>query len=682
MLRVVGCAVVSRARRCFARGLTGAVCLLALPTGSAPAADLSLIRKAPVAALPFDWSGLYAGGHVGYSRGSTRIDLSDPAPPVEHGTFGSLYGGVQAGYNLVLPSGFLAGIEGDVSFPEFFEDGAISRRSTALATTVTDQVDYTATLRARLGYAFGRTMVYGTGGLATAQTRFLERPGAITDPDKIVRQRLGWSAGAGAEIAFAPDWTARIEYLYDRFDGTSGMFPSGTAAGSTFDRQTVRLGLNRYFHLGDPAGSAPSRGEAWQSAWPIAPQDWTAHGQFTLIGQGYPGFRSPYQGQNSLAGWPQFKSTTSATAFLGIRPWNGTEFYVNPELMQGFGLSDTFGLAAYPNGEAQKSGFPNPRLNIARVFVRQTFGLGGEQETIEDGPNRLTGKQDVSRITVAAGKMSVIDYFDNNSYAHDPRGDFMNWNMYCCGSYDLTMDKVGYTWGAFAELNQKYWAFRAGYFLVPTVSNDNTFDTHIPDRGKYVAELELRYSVAAQPGKLRIMGWLNRANAGSYAEAVALPVTSPNYPDITLTRRVRNNYGFVVNVEQAITADFGLFSRASWGAGRTEKIGWTDTDMSLSFGGTLKGTWWGRPNDKIGVSGVVEGLSREARAYFAAGGLGILIGDGALNYRPEQVVEAFYAYSVNKWATLTLDYQFFVNPAYNADRGPVSIFATRVHVEW
>ena len=96
---------------------------------------------------------------------------------------------------------------------------------------------------------------------------------------------------------------------------------------------------------------------------------------------------------------------------------------------------------------------------------------------------------------------------------------------------------------------------------------------------------------------------------------------------------------------------------------------------SLSFGGALKGTSWGRPNDQIGVSGVVEGLSREARAYFAAGGLGILIGDGALNYRPERVVEAFYAYSVNKVATLTFDYQYFVNPAYNADRGPVSIFS-------
>ena len=317
--------------------------------------------------------------------------------------------------------------------------------------------------------------------------------------------------------------------------------------------------------------------------------------------------------------------------------------------MQGFGLSDTFGLAAFPNGEAQKSGFPYAAPQHRAHLLRKTFGLGGEQETIEDGPNQLAGKQDISRITVTAGKFSVIDYFDNNSYSHDPRTNFMNWNMYCCGSYDLTMDKVGYTWGALAELNQKYWAFRAGYFLLPVVSNDNSFDTNIPQPRRIHRRAGAALFAAAQPGKLRLFGWVNRANAGSYAEAVALPLTSPNYPDITLTRRVRTNYGFVVNVEQAITDDFGMFSRASWNAGQTEKLGWTDTDESLSFGGVLKGTAWGRPNDKIGVSGVVEGLSREARAYFAAGGLGILIGDGALNYRPERVLEAFYAYSVNKW---------------------------------
>jgi high affinity Mn2+ porin len=178
------------------------------------------------------------------------------------------------------------------------------------------------------------------------------------------------------------------------------------------------------------------------------------------------------------------------------------------------------------------------------------------------------------------------------------------------------------------------------------------------------------------------MGWANRANAGSYAEAVALPLTSPNYPDITLTRKIRTNYGFVANLEQSLTSDLGLFARASWGAGQTEKIGWTDCDKSLALGAVLKGSSWSRPDDKIGIGGVIEGLSPEARAYFAAGGLGILIGDGQLNYRNEKVLEAYYSYSLNKWATLTFDYQFITNPAYNADRGPVSIFTSRFHAEF
>ena len=198
------------------------------------------------------------------------------------------------------------------------------------------------------------------------------------------------------------------------------------------------------------------------------------------------------------------------------------------------------------------------------------------------------------------------------------------------------MDRIGYTWGAAAELNQKNWAIRGGYFLVPTVSNVNSYDTRIPERGEYIGELELRYSLFSQPGKLRLMGWTNIANMGSYADALAMPVSTPNYPDITQTRQQRTNYGFVVNMEQAITSDLGIFSRASWSPGLVEIIGWTDCDESFSFGTVLKGSAWGRPNDKIGAGGVVEGLSPIARAYFAAGGLGILIGDGQLNYRPRR----------------------------------------------
>ena len=645
---------------------------------AAKAADAPVRVAAPALSSPaYDWNGFYVGGQLGYGLGSVTSTLFDPFASSMTNSFGSMFAGVHGGYNYVFPSRLMLGIEGDVSFANFYVDSRIAFRPTTTNTVVSEEIDAVATLRGRIGYAFDRFLVYGTGGFAWSQARLQEDPGIIREQDKFIRTRGGWTAGGGVEFAIAPQWSARLEYLYDRFDGIFGVFPSTNAYGSSYSLQTWRLGLSR--KLGGNGDSAPV---AAKDSWPIASSDWNVHGQATFIGQGYPQVHSPYQGQNSLSGAAQYQNTTSATAFLGLRLPDNTEFYINPELMQGSGLSQTFGLGGYSNGEAQKSGFPVPRANIARVFLKHTIGFGGEQETVEDGPNQLPGKQDISRLTLVAGKMAVIDLFDGNTYSHDPRRDFLNWNLYCCGSYDLTMDKVGYSWGAYAELNQKFWALRAGYFLLPTSSNVDSFDMHIPSRGQYIAELELRYSLWSQPGKFRVMGYVNRGNAGGYADAVALPVTSPNYPDITLTRRVRTNPGVAVNIEQAINDQLGVFGRASVGGGQTEKLGWTDVDASVSGGAVLKGAAWGRPDDRVGIGGIVDALSRNARTYFADGGLGILIGDGALNYRHEKILEAFYAYAINQYLTASLDYQFVTNPAYNADRGPVSIFATRLHAEF
>ena len=661
----------------------GAIVGMTLATaGGAAADDIMATKAAPIQyAVPstYDWTGFYVGGHVGLSWGRGTSTLSNPNPISVGDSFGSLYGGLQAGYNYVLPSRLLLGAEADITFPNFQTgaDGLIFTGGTVQGTTVTDQIDYIATLRGRFGYAFDRWLIYGTGGFAWSQARFGETPGVASSEDLILLTRTGWTLGLGAEVAIAPDWTARIEYLYDRFGTVAGVFPSGTGYRSVFDINTLRFGLN--YKLGVADAGTPAN--AGSDPWPIAPGSWNVHGQFTFIEQGYPAFHSPYEGANSLSGASQAKNTVSATGFIGYRPWDGTDIYINPEITQGFGLSDTLGIAAFPNMEAQKASFPMPRVDMARLYVQQTFGLGGEQETIADGPNQIAGKKDISRLTIIAGRFAVTDFFDNNAYAQSGRTQFFNWNVDCCGAYDWTMDQVSYTWGAMAELNQKFWAFRAGYFLVPVVSNNDDFDTHVPD-GEYIGELELRYSLVSQPGKLRLMAWANRANMGSYAEALAEPITTPNYPDITLARQVRTNYGFDANLEQAITSDLGVFARASWSPGLDEIIGWTDCDESASAGAVLKGTSWGRPNDRIGVAGVIDGLSPEARAYFAAGGLGILIGDGALNYRPEKILETYYSYSLNTWSALTFDYQFVADPAYNADRGPVHIFAGRYHAEF
>src|SRR5436190_19149319 len=215
---------------------------------------------------------------------------------------------------------------------------------------------------------------------------------------------------------------------------------------------------------------------------------------------------------------------------------------------------------------------------------------------------------------------------------------------------DYSADKVGLTYGATAELNQKNWALRGGYFLAQSVSNSNSFDSKVLERGMYIAELETRYQLFSQPGKLRTIVWLNSVNSGSYRDTLNNPAFDL---DIALTRRGRTKYGYVINVEQAVTDDIGLFGRWSWNDGKTEIMAFTDIDASLSLGASIKGAKWGRPDDRIGLAGAINALSRDHRDYLAAGGLGILIVDGRLNYRPEQVLETFYALNVINGIMLT-----------------------------
>jgi high affinity Mn2+ porin len=131
-----------------------------------------------------------------------------------------------------------------------------------------------------------------------------------------------------------------------------------------------------------------------------------------------------------------------------------------------------------------------------------------------------------------------------------------------------------------------------------------------------------------------------------------------------------------------VTDDVGLFARWSWNDGKNEIMAFTDIDDSFAFGASIKGAKWNRPKDVIGIGFATNGLSQDHRDFIAAGGLGVLIGDGRLNYSRENVLEAYYAYALNDSLTLTFDYQLLVNPAYNADRGPISIFAGRLHAEF
>ena len=327
-------------------------------------------------------------------------------------------------------------------------------------------------------------------------------------------------------------------------------------------------------------------------------------------------------------------------------------------------------------------GAPYPKYRPQRYVFRQTFGLGGQQEEVVDGPMQLPGKRDIDRVTVTVGRFAIGDYFDGNSYAKDPRIDFMNWAMWSSAAYDFPADLPGFTRGAVVELNRKDWALRAGLFQVPNAPNS---DVLVFKSGGAVLEFEERHNIFDQPGKLRLGIFGNRGNTGSYRNALGMTAADPTLDinDVIVgIRRDNLKYGFYVNAEQQIVRDVGVFARASWNDGRSEILSFTDVDRSVSAGLSVKGSYWGRPSDTFGIGGAINGLSSAHRDFLAAGGLGLLIGDGRLNYRNEGIFETYYALSIDKSFTLTFDYQLISNPAYNADRGPVSIFSARAHAEF
>jgi high affinity Mn2+ porin len=650
------------------------------PCSLAIAADLptSLPIKAAVRVAIYDWTGFYVGGQVGYGGGSFGPG-TNPIPGqgvfFPH-SFTGLIGGFQTGYNLQVPNQVVLGVETDVSFAS-----PIDRPKLGLAPFNTT-LDYAATARGRIGYAFGTILPYVTGGLAWGQTRV----NINADDGSLLSSRLlphvGWTAGIGIEMAVGGNWTTKIEYDYiDLARRTYGLGDAMLPDLKVDPRiHAIKVGLN--YKLGDAPPWAPSATSPINGMQIPESPDWNVHGQTTFIQQAYPRIRSPYEGANSLPGGGQGRETLTEDAFLGWRLWDGGELYFNPELAQGFGFNTTLGLAGFSNGEAQKGGTDFPKIRPQRYFVRQTFGLGGEQEEVADGPLQLAGKRDIDRVTLTVGRFAIGDFFDGNSYAKDPRADFMNWAIWSSGAYDFPADLPGFTRGAVVELNRKDWALRAGLFQVPSAPNSDV----LTSRGcGAVVELEERYAISDQPGKLRLGVFGNQGNTASYREALAIVAADPSLDINATTASIRHTlpkYGFYVNMEQAITKDIGTFARASWNDGQTEILSFTDIDRSVSGGVSIKGSSWGRTNDTIGIGGAINGLSGAHRDFLAAGGIGLLIGDGQLNYREEKILEAYYAYNLNKWSTLTFDYQFVADPAYNADRGPVSVFSARAHAEF
>ena len=418
---------------------------------------------------------------------------------------------------------------------------------------------------------------------------------------------------------------------------------------------------------------------------------WNYHYQITVIDQNHSGFKAKYSGMNSLADSVETgANSVTSTLYLGRRLWKGAAAHFDGELSGGHGLSSTLGVAGALNGETYRIGDPSPVLSAARYFIQQMFPLGhtGYEHQEDDVDNQLEGTIPSSRIVITAGKFSMSDFYDDNSYSHDPRTQFFNWALMSNGAWDYPANTKGYTYGLVLELFKPTWAARISSVAVSATANHSDMEYKFGKAHSETLELTKKLRlVDGLPGSIGFIASYTASRAPSYQDGLnaiktgntaLLNVFSGNGEGLSYGG---HKTGLYLNLGQGLTSDLGFFARAGWNDGKHATWAFTEIDQTITAGLSLKGTDWKRNDDVVGIGEIVNGISADHRAFLKAGGYGFIIGDGNLNYGHETITEVYYSARVTKTFWLSFDYQLVINPAYNKDRqGPVHVFGFRGHI--
>jgi high affinity Mn2+ porin len=405
------------------------------------------------------------------------------------------------------------------------------------------------------------------------------------------------------------------------------------------------------------------------------------HGQLTWTTQHVGDFASPYSGDNSLHP-NQTRSTADATLFAGWRPTASTEVWLNLEVDQGFGLDNTLGMAGFPSGEAYKVGRQRPYLRLPRAFLRQTVNEGAKDDEVSADANQFSGSRSSDRWVFTVGKFGVTDLFDASRYAHDPRHDFLNWTAIDAGTFDYAADAWGFSIGGAVERYAGPWVGRLGFFDLSTIPNS----AHLTPGARqfqWVGELERHLAFADHDGKFLVTAYESRGEMARLSDALGLASLTGARPDVALVRHYRRRLGISTLAEMSLSPTLGAFARAGSTDGRFEAYEFTDIDRSLSLGLSAAGEGWHRAGDSAGLAWMRNDISGDRTRYLSAGGLGILVGDGALPHPgSEQITEFYYALGLGRGATVTIDLQQVQHPAYNRDRGPLWVGGLRLHAQF
>ena len=426
---------------------------------------------------------------------------------------------------------------------------------------------------------------------------------------------------------------------------------------------------------------------------------WYVSGQTNIIFQAHPPFHSAYEGQNSLNGAGEYKTSLLGTLYLGFEPWlalarsgdrtralrYNTDVILDVESAGGRGLSQALGLAGFTNLDVVRNPSLGSKPYLARIQISQTIGFTNQMTTNPRGPTSLAPQVPVRRMTLRAGKMSLPDIFDVNSVLSDSHLQFTNWTVDNNGAWDYAADTRGYTYGAVAEYQDRRWAVRYGLALMPKVANGIDLDWAISRARGQNMEAEWRHGLLpGREGTQRVLVFVNNAHMGDYREAVrAYESGQDSTPDITRhatfgAQKVGLGYSF----EQSVTPRLRVAGRFGWNDGKHESYAYTEVEQTVLLGGDYSGEGWGRPHDKVALAFVSNAIKRDHQRYLADGGLGFLLGDGKLNYGRENIEEAYYSLHAWRGMFFALGLSHIDNPGYNRDRGPVWVPSVRIHIDF
>ncbi len=412
----------------------------------------------------------------------------------------------------------------------------------------------------------------------------------------------------------------------------------------------------------------------------VLPQRFSFHAQTTVITQYKPKFAAQYSGANSLQTNEETQTSITSSLFATTRLWKNANFIFNPEIAGGSGLSSALGVASSTNGETFRIGSADPKLYVARLAFRQLFSLDKKYNKQISSPNQLAGEVPKKYISITIGKISLCDYFDVNSFSHDPRKQFTSWGLMNNGAFDYAANTRGYTPSFIVERVSEKDEWRYAFSMVPVVANGGEMNSQIAKANAQTIEFAHHFQWKQKSGAIRLMSFLTNTDMGNYNQIVQ---QSPINPDITLNRMYcRTKYGFFLNAEQWLTSSVGIFLRAGWNDGQNETWHFTEIDQSFSAGVSGNGKKWKRNDDTWGAAIAISGISKAHQNYLKAGGKGFMLGDGNLSYGLENVLETYYSCSLmSNYLFLSVFYQLVVNPGYNTVRGPVNVFSVRFHYE-